>query len=461
MKNQLKYEGLYTKPKNMINLERLIFLKERKRQIKPTVKLSSQLDQQVIEHIKNYLTQQKYRPLISNSFGNKQKKQQLRTIIHSYVSSQDFLKSYSALITDYSLEEISDTLVEKIAGLDVLQPLTEVPTITDIKCFSYDNIWVDDINKGLYKVDIKFNNKQDYLELCHRFAYASAKSFSNARPSVNAQLPYMRVNFVGEDLSTNISLAIRMISKELRFDEKYMLETGYASQPMIDLLKKTYATESHLISGEPGTGKTEHLRYFARYTQENKVIIMIEDTPETYLDELYPHKPIDMWKNREASDDGKQSFGYEYHVQNAVRQDPTYIFIQEVRSKEAIYVLEAAETSKVNNTIHGTSAFTAVNRFVSLCQKGQDHRDDYYGKRIVDGFTIGIHVERFGKIRKINQLVEYTGYENNKAQANILFEYDPISGKHVQKSTMSKELWQRLEIHFGDISDLECLSPTK
>lgn len=460
MRNTVPYLQKKKRNENLISLEKLFFLKGKKNQIIPKVKLSNQLSKKVIDHIKEYLTQDQYRELIRDSFGNSRKKEQLRIVIHSHVSSKEFMEEYSSLITDYESDEVTDILVEKIAGLDVLQKLAEEPTVTDIKVLDWQNIRADDIHKGKYKTDIRFESEQDYIELCHRFSFASGKNFSNAKPSIDAIFPYMRVNIVGYDLSPKTSLQIRLVSKDIRLSEEYMRETGYATEEMIALLKRTFATESHLISGATSTGKTELLRYYTRFTKPQSDIIMIEDTPETYLDEVYPHLSINMWKNREASDDKKEDFGYKYHLKNAMRQNPDYIFIQESRGSEAGDVLKASSTGHiVNTTLHAESTEDAVYRFIDLCQENQFHPADHYGRRVCRNFKIGIHIERFNKVRKINQIVEYLDYENDKVVENVLFQYDPLSGKHEQVNPLSESMWMKLLKYHEEMPELEKLRP--
>lgn len=467
MKNMLNYRDFNVKKPNMINLQKTLFSRDMKRRQKPTVRLNNQLSNTVIENVKTHLAKDEYREMLRDSFGDDSKKSELRTIIHNYVSNKDFLENFSSLITDYDFDELSDILVEKIAGLDVLQPLAEIETITDIKVIAFNNIWADDINLGKYKTDIQFESEKDYLELCQRFAFASNKPYSVAKPSVDAVFPYMRVNFVGQDLSPRLSLQVRKISKKLRYDEPYMLETNYASQLLIDLLKKTFASESHLISGATGTGKTEVLRYFAKYTKPKADIIMIEDTPETYLDELYPEKPIQMWRNRESNDDDKKAFGYSYHIRNAMRQNPDYIFIQESRGEESYDVLDAALTGHITNTtLHAANVLDAVSRFIYLCQKAQNHPDSYYGQAITRAFPIGIHIKRIGNKRVVNQVAEYRGYEDGKVLTNILIQFNDETKTHEQVGKLSEKTWDRmLEVQLNscdsDLSTIEALSPYK
>lgn len=461
--NKIPIKGIEKKPINHISIEKLIFQKERLKQVKPPVKLASQLNEKVVTHINDYLTQEEHRNLIRDSFGDNEKKGHLRKVISSYVSTKTFLDEYASIIEFDEVDEMTDYLVEKIAGLGVLQSLSEIPTVTDIKCFNWDNIWADDIYKGFYKTNLSFENDEEYRELCTRFAFASGKPYSAAKPTVNAIFPYMRINIVGHDLSPKVALSIRIISKKLRFTEADMLETGYANQDIINLLTRTFATESHLIAGATGTGKTELFRYFTRNTRNDKVIAMIEDTPESYLDEIYPYKPINMFKVRDSMDDNKEQFGYRYLVKQALRQFCFYLFIQESRGPESLDILEASNTGHiVNTTLHSDSAEGSIDRFIDLCQQARMQSPEYYGKRIVKGFPIGLHVKKFGNVRKISEVVEYLDFVDGKAVVNVLIKYDPKSKQHIQKNKLSKRLWESLseyhtEILGDDMQDIQHL----
>ena len=257
MKNTINYQGYSVYTKNRINLQKALFNRNMKDHRKPKLKLNLQINNSLIENVKTHLSEDKYREILQNSFGNSSKKEELKTIIHKYVSSKEFSNLFANQVTEYDFDDLSELLVEKISGLDVLQPLADIDTITDIKIIAYNNIWVDDIFKGKYKTDIQFESHNAYLELCHRFAFASNKNISVSKPSIDAIFPYMRVNIVGEDLSPKVTTAIRKVSKKLRLNEEYMIETNYANQLMIDLLKITFGSESHLIAGSTGSGKTE------------------------------------------------------------------------------------------------------------------------------------------------------------------------------------------------------------
>lgn len=445
MKNTVFYKDLPSpifKKANEIPVDKLLYLiKKEEAQQKVIPFTLNGFDTSLVDSVKTYLNQDKFRELVKDAFGNEQKKQALLETIKNFISKKNITNAYSHVLKDYTLEEAAQYITEEIAGLSVITRLI-TPTITDIKIFAWNNIWVDDYRTGFYKTDASFDSHEDYEALCKRFVNASGVNWSQTNPKVSAQFPQMRVNIVGYDINPKISTAIRIVSKDLRLSENYMLSTGYANKDMIHFLQNIMcARQSILISGITGSGKTELLRYLVGFINPTEVAIMIEDTPETFLPELYPNHAIDSWKTRTGSDSNK-AIGYGELIPEALRQDPDWIMLQESRAAEETFeVVKAGETGHTGaTTLHSSSAIDSITRMVNLCQEKIYKTEEYYGKLVSKVFNIGIHIERIDAVRKITQIVEYVGYQDNNPIVNVLFEYDYLSGEHVKKDQMSKRL---------------------
>ncbi|KEK11045.1 hypothetical protein ABD91_01905 [Lysinibacillus sphaericus] len=459
MKNRINLKNSPVQySKNILNIDRVIFYHDKTKQLKPSIQLNKQVSKQIIENVKTYLKKDEYQNVVRNSFGDTGRKSELRDIIHNYISSRSFLDLFSNQITEYTHEELLTLIIERIVGLDVLQPFANIETISDIKCIGFDRIWIDDIYKGKEKTDIQFENKEAFKELLQRFSFASRRSYDYSNPGVNVYFDNMRINMVGEDLSPSNTLHIRMISKKLRYTEEEMIDSGFASKELAELFKLTFSSNCHLLLGATGCGKSEFFRYHAKYTRDNEDVIMIEDTPETFLDELYPEKPIVMWRNREGAEGNK--FGYRYHIRNAMRQNPTYIFIQESLGEESLDVLDAGLTGHiVSTTLHGNDVRDGVGRFISLCQRALNQSDQYYGNLIARVFKIGIHFERIGNKRVINEVSEIMGYEDGQVLVNQLSRYNRLTGKHEVVGRFSEDTWKKLLEDHHDLTSIAAFSP--
>ncbi|MED3804427.1 ATPase, T2SS/T4P/T4SS family [Lysinibacillus xylanilyticus] len=449
MKNTVnRFEFLSSNPtKNNISIQKLMFQRHKNHQIKPKIRMNESLSKDIIDSIREYLKEEKYKEIIRDSFGDSKKKDELRAIIHDYISKPDFSSRHGSKISDYGIDDLTEIVVEKIAGLDVLQPFVETGTITDIKCIGYDNIWVDDIYKGKYQTDVKFDSEESFEELCRRFEFASEKTWSHANPSIDAVFPQLRIKITGFDITDyKTSLQIRIISKDLRYTFEEMISSGFAIEPMVELLKVTFASHCHLVAGSTGTGKTELLRRFAESIPNDKEIMMIEDHPETYLNEIYPNKSITMRRNRANANMGEE-IGFEYHIRNAMRDNMDFILVQESRGKEFYHILDAAMTDHIlDTTLHGKSVRGAFNRAITLCQREQQHPKSYYGELLADVFKFGIHIKRIKKKRVINELTEFIGYDTAKDRVieNPLIKYNTKTQKHEIVGKISKELWDEL-----------------
>ncbi|PIJ95815.1 ATPase, T2SS/T4P/T4SS family [Lysinibacillus sphaericus] len=465
-KNVIRYGNFTINQKmNFIDIQRTLFIQRKQNTSQPNKKIYTKLNSSVIEAVKKHLGQEQYKDVLRNSFGNEQKKKELKTIIYNYVASDEFNNSFKTQIIGFSIEEITNSILEKIAGLGVLQPLDEDVDITDIKIIKYDHIRVDHIIDGKYKSEIQFDSHEDYVELVQRFAFAANQNFSHAKPSIDVDFPQMRINIVGQDLSPSISTHIRKVHKELRYDEKYIIESKLMPLEMINLLKKTYPVVSQIQVGSRGTGKTESLRFFTGSLPKDKDLLMVEDTPETFMDEIHPEHSITMWRNRENSQDPNKQFGYRHHIRQAMRQNFDYLFIQESRGEESFDILDAAHTdSIVNTTLHGNSCEGGLDRFISLCQRALNQNDSYYGKLISQGFKIVNHFKRVGKNRVLDESVEVMGYENGKFILNPLLRFNEVTGEHEIVGQLSEELWNkisRFHAQYGnsELRELEDFKP--
>jgi len=150
------------------------------------------------------------------------------------------------------------------------------------------------------------------------------------------------------------SLVLRLFTRELISMEKL----GLNKETMHSLLERVRNNMGiHLISGETGMGKsTTMYALMMKLRDLNQKIISIEDPVEREVEGIIQSQINEV-----------SGFGYEKAIFAALRQDPDYICIGEIRNSEtANAVIRAALTGhKVISTIH-------AKRFNSVLQRLSD-----------------------------------------------------------------------------------------
>jgi twitching motility protein PilT len=131
-----------------------------------------------------------------------------------------------------------------------------------------------------------------------------------------------------------------------------------------DILRKVVKNPSglFLVTGPTGSGKSTSLAAVVDYvnTNENGHILTVEDPIEF----VHPHKNC-VVNQREV---GSDSLTFQDALKHALRQDPDYILVGELRDLETIEMaLTAAETGHlVFATLHTNGAVATIARIVNV-----------------------------------------------------------------------------------------------
>lgn len=146
-----------------------------------------------------------------------------------------------------------------------------------------------------------------------------------------------------------------------------------------------------LVAGATGSGKSTTIYSLLTEFANNygDIIISIEDPPELPVQGTYGNRGHGIWYQLDARDAG----GYENAMISAMRYNPRYIFLGEIRSpktaKEAIRA--AVNGHLVVSTIHGSSVQGAVYALQQIAAAEGDM--DLVRSIIADGLLCVIHQE--------------------------------------------------------------------
>jgi len=339
---------------------------------------------------------------------------------------------------------------------EILSELLKQETITNINCW-YGKIIVSDNVKGEYVYNLNVH-PQDLidefydviLKLPNRLANRMVVSYNDGSPILDAETEYndvgrLRVNVIHNSIngSDYPAISIRKALMKVRITKEDMINNGYISLELLKLIKVLIEAGSNvMIAGITGSGKTELLRYIARYIRDNEAIITIEDTREAYLEQNYPNKYVMALKSSE-------DYGFPELIRASLRQNPAWICVSETRSEEVIDLLNATETGhKLISTIHADSARAIPNRMVSMAKAKDGSEASRINKQVYENIDIGIyiyyHVDENGSHRLVGEVAEYMLDEYGKPRCHMLADYDYIQNKYVYEKIESKKIKQNL-----------------
>lgn len=319
--------------------------------------------------------------------------------------ARETLRKY--ILKDHKLvlsEEDSYKVISELVGLGYFDELVKDESVTDIG-WNGTALWVktSDDKKRIEHPDL---NEAYILKVVQRFANFIHQDFSEKNPILNAQLGNIRINAMHRVVSpVGTTMSMRHARNRLVLTpENWHNTANIRLYHLLDLMVKIGV--NLVITGTVGTGKTELQKLLIGSTEPETKIVMVEDTLETHLKDIYPEKDILSWliaPGYSATD----------FVKQALRNDPTYNVLSEARD-QVIYEIHQSVLSghKILLTGHAENARAFVPRMIGMTKQGYDVDADALRDEILRYYDIGIHLKRRtinGKTyRFIAEVVEYT-----------------------------------------------------
>lgn len=242
----------------------------------------------------------------------------------------------------FSLKEKVDLRQElfcSVRKLDVLQELIEDESVTEIMVNGPDAIFVERAGK-LTRWNKVFTSREKLEDVIQQIVAGSNRLVNEASPIVDARLADgSRVNVVLPPVALNGPIVtIRKFAKEVITMNKLMEWQSINSEVSGFLASLVAAGYNIFISGGTGSGKTTFLNALSQYIPKNERIITIEDNAELQIQNI---KNLVRLEARNANVEGTGEVTIRDLIKSALRMRPDRIIVGEVRSAEAIDMLQA------------------------------------------------------------------------------------------------------------------------
>jgi pilus assembly protein CpaF len=327
-----------------------------------------------------------------------------------------------------NVEERDDLIrqvLDEIFGLGPLQPLMDDPTIADILVNTSGTVYVER-NGRLEQTDVRFHDDRHLLQVIDRIVSSVGRRIDDASPMVDARLPDgSRVNAIIPPLAIDgPHLSIRKFNDDALSAED-LVRSGSMSEPMLRFLEGVVRGRLNvLISGGTGAGKTTLLNALSGFIPVTERIVTVEDSAELRLRQ--PH--VVRLETRPANVEGTGAVPPRLLVVNALRMRPDRIIVGEVRSAEAVDMLQAMNTGHDGSmtTLHANSPRDALSRLETMVAMADLNLPDRAMRaQISSAIDIVVQASRLSDgSRKVVRISEIVGMEGDVITMQDIFAYE-------------------------------------
>jgi pilus assembly protein CpaF len=309
---------------------------------------------------------------------------------------------------------IGEELYNDVMGYGPLEALLNDPDITEIMVNGLENIYIEKAGK-ITLSGIAFRDLEHLNNIIDRIVSSVGRHIDEANPMVDARLSDgSRVNIIIPPLSlVGPVLTIRKFSK-IPLTAHDLLVFGSCSPKMLHFLEAAVKARLNIIvSGGTGSGKTTLLNVLSGYIPSDERIITIEDAAELQLKQTH----VVTLESRPANVENRGQITIRDLVRNALRMRPDRIIVGEVRSGEALDMLQAMNTGHDGSitTAHANSPRDTLSRIETMTlMSGMELPVKAIREQISSAIDLIVQQSRMRDgSRKITNITEILGMESD------------------------------------------------
>lgn len=237
--------------------------------------------------------------------------------------------------------------------------------ISEIMINSHAEIWIE--KKGrIIRTDTVFKSEEELMSAVNNISQFVKRRISQEKPHMDARLPDgSRIHAILPPCARKgVCLDIRKFSKDKLSIEKLLKFESISTRAVEFLNGCVHGKANMLVSGGTGSGKTSLLNVISTFIPSHERIIVIEDSAELQLQQDH----LLLLETKAADRRGKGKVSIRDLLRSTLRLRPDRIIIGEIRSGEAIDLLQAMNTGHGGSmgTIHANSPRDTLLRLETL-----------------------------------------------------------------------------------------------
>jgi pilus assembly protein CpaF len=338
---------------------------------------------------------------------------------------ETMLHEEQIVLTRNEKKKLFEQIVAEILGYGPLEQYLNLEGITEIMVNGPKNVYIERGGR-IERVNTTFEDNEHLMRIIERIVAPLGRRIDEGPPYVAARLPDgSRVNAVIPPISLiGPTLTIRIFSK-IPFSVENLIEFGTITREAMEFLKAcVIAKVNVIISGGTGSGKTTTLNVFSGFIPDNERIVTIENAAELQLRQEH----IVTLEARPPNLEGKGEVNIRDLVVNSLRMRPDRIIVGEVRSGEALDMLQAMNTGHEGSmtTAHANNPRDCLARIETMVlMAGMDLPHRAIREQIASGLDLVVHQERMRDgTRKITSVSEIQGMEGDVITMSEIFRFE-------------------------------------
>ena len=320
-------------------------------------------------------------------------------------------------------------LYDSFRGMDILQPLLDDESVTEIMVNGTESIYIEK-GREMLRWNRRFEEREPLDDVIQIMAASVNRIVNTSSPIADLRLEDgSRVSIVLPPAAPfGPVMTIRKFSRDPLTMEK-LIRLEMLTRDAAGFLACAVRCGCNIfVSGGTGSGKTTFLNALSEFIPEDERVITIEDSLELQLLGL-PN--LVRMETRNANLEGENEITIRDLIRTALRMRPNRIIVGEIRGAEALDMLQAMNTGHRGSlsTGHANSSKDMLSRMETMALMGGELPLFAIRSQIASAIDLIVHLGRLkDRKRRVLSVDEITGLDQGEIRCENILVYKKESG---------------------------------